>query len=262
LLTNNDTFSDRPREFEENIEMRNKKSLSTAGLLGVALAISSAPSADAVELLVSGNFETPGAGVGDIPGWNLQEFLTGVGGSANTAELTGGTDVQLFLRAFEGGGPLGPKQGNFNSDGMPAGIVDGSDFLIWQRNVGLTGSALPEQGDADDDLDVDGADLTRWKDNFGKTQHYSNARLYQTVPAIAGETYSFQGTSMFEDNYSGLATTLGNESPFGAIPSPTATTFRMEFLNAGGQVIGTPTSLDLRTEQTFPGVPIVHSRRW
>ena len=239
--------------------MRNKKSLSTAGLLGVALAISSAPSADAVELLVSGNFETPGAGVGDIPGWNLQEFLTGVGGSANTAELTGGTDVQLFLRAFEGGGPLGPKQGNFNSDGMPAGIVDGSDFLIWQRNVGLTGSALPEQGDADDDLDVDGADLTRWKDNFGKTQHYSNARLYQTVPAIAGETYSFQGTSMFEDNYSGLATTLGNESPFGAIPSPTATTFRMEFLNAGGQVIGTPTSLDLRTEQTFPGVPIVHS---
>lgn len=240
--------------------MRNSKSFAAAGLLGAALTFSGAPLASAVELLVSGDFETPGAGVGDIPGWSLQEFLTGVAGSANTAELTGGPDIQLFLRAFEGGGPLTPTQGNFNRDGMPAGTVDGADFLIWQRNFGLTGTALPEQGDADADLDVDGADLTRWKDNYGRAaQSYSNARLFQTVPAAAGETYTFQGTSMFEDNYSGFVTTLGNESPFGAIPSPTTTQFRMEFLDAGGAVIGTPATLDLRTEQTFPGFPIVHS---
>lgn len=239
--------------------MRKGRSYSAASLVFAALACTGAPAASGVELLVSGNFETPGAGVGDIPGWNLQEFLTGVAGSANSAELTSGTDIRLFLRAFEGGGPLTPTQGNFNSDGKPAGTVDGSDFLIWQRNSGLTGSALPEQGDADADMDVDGADLTRWKDNFGRTQHYSNARLFQTVPAVAGETYSFQGTSTFEENYSGFVTTLGNESPFGEIPSPTTTQFRMEFLNAGGTVIGTPTTLDLRTEQTISGVPIVHS---
>lgn len=239
--------------------MRNAKSLSVAAGLSAALAITCAPKANAVELLISGNFETPGAVAGDIPGWGLTEFLTGVAGSANTAELTGGSDVQLFLRAFEGGGPLGPTQGNFNNDGLPAGNVDGADFLIWQRNFGLTGTALPEQGDADGDMKVDGADLTRWKDNVGRTQHYGNARLFQTVPAAAGETYTFQGTSTFEDNYSGFVTTLGDESPFGQIPSPTTTQFRMEFLNSGGQVIGTPTTLDLRTEQTFPGFPIVHS---
>jgi hypothetical protein len=238
--------------------MRNVKSLSTAGLLSAALAIAGGSSASAVELLVSGNFETPGAGVGDIPGWNLEEFLTGSAAAANTANLTDGSDVQLFLRAFEGGGPLRPAQGNFNDDGLPAGTVDGADFLIWQRNFGLTGTALPSQGDADADMDVDGADLTRWKDNFGRTQNYSNARLTQTVPAVAGETYTFQGTSTFEDNYSGFVNTLGNESPFGQIPSPTTTAFRLEFLDAGGAIIGTPASLDLKTEQ-FPGFPIVHS---
>jgi hypothetical protein len=214
---------------------------------------------DAVELLISGNFETPGAGVGDVPGWNLEEFITGSAALVNSADLTGGTDVQLFLRAFEGGGPLRPAQGNFDDDSLPAGDVDGSDFLTWQRNLGLTGTALPSQGDADADMDVDGADLATWKANFGKDPAFTNARLSQMVPAAAGQTYSFQGTSTFEDNYSGFVTTLDPESPFGAIPSPTTSTFRMEFLDSGGNVIGTPASLNLRTEQTFPGFPVVHS---
>lgn len=214
----------------------------------------------AVELLISGDFEAPG-GVGDIPGWTLEEFITGSDDLVNSADITAGEDVRLFLRPFVAGGPLTTGQGNFDSDGTPAGDVDGTDFLTWQRNFGLTGSALPEQGDANADMNVDGVDYDIWQSNYGTSNAgtFTNARLAQVVPAAAGETYSFQGTSTFEDIYSGFATTLDAGSPNGAIPSPTVTQFRMEFLDSGGGVIGTPTVLDLRTEQTFPGFPIVHT---
>ncbi len=228
----------------------------TALALAIAATVG-ASRADAVELLVSGNFETPGAGVGDIPGWDLVEYFTGSSDVVNSAELTGDTDIQLFLRAFEGGGPLRPAQANFDDDNLPAGDVDGSDFLTWQQNVGAA-NPTPSQGDADGDMMVNGADLAILRANFGRTPRYVNAVLSQTVPAAAGQTYQFQGTSTFEDNYSGFVNTLDPESPFGAIPSPTTNTFKMEFLDAGGSVIGTA-SRDLRTEQTFPGFPVVHT---
>ncbi len=225
-----------------------------------ALAIVGVSQVNAVELLVSGDFETPGAGVGDIPGWTLEQFVTGSDEEITTATLTGGTDIQLWLLAFAGGSPLGPSQGNFNNDGLPAGNVDGRDFLIWQRNFGRT-DALPADGDATNDMVVNSDDLSIWQSNYGKSPAgvFTNAVLSQVVPAAAGETYSFQGTSTFEDNYSGFVTTLDAESPHGAIPSPTVTQFKMEFLNSSGNVIGAPTTFDLRTEQTFPGFPIVHT---
>lgn len=47
-------------------------------------------------------------------------------------------------------------------------FVDGTDFLIWQRGLGLT-NAAPGQGDADFDEDVDGNDLAIWRAQFGMT---------------------------------------------------------------------------------------------
>jgi hypothetical protein len=52
---------------------------------------------------------------------------------------------------------------DFNSDGM----VDGGDFLAWQRGYGH-GSA-PSQGNADGDQDVDQGDLSVWKAQFGQS---------------------------------------------------------------------------------------------
>jgi hypothetical protein len=205
-----------------------------------ALLIGITPQSQAVELLISGDFETPGGQTGEVPFWLLSETVTGSSASVDTAEITGPVaDTQLWVKGFSGGQGLGAAQGNFDGDGD----VDGRDFLVWQRGA------------------ASATDLAAWQENYGSTggANMTNARLIQTVPAIAGDTYSFQGTSTFEEFYSGFVTTLGNASPFAGQPSPTVTQFRMEFLNASNNVIGSPTLLDLRTEQTFPGFPVVHT---
>ena len=55
--------------------------------------------------------------------------------------------------------------GNADFDGN--GLVDGNDFLIWQRNFGLTGAATPMDGDANGDQNVDAADLGFWQTQYG-----------------------------------------------------------------------------------------------
>ncbi|MBA3485435.1 MAG: BNR-4 repeat-containing protein [Pirellulales bacterium] len=47
------------------------------------------------------------------------------------------------------------------------GDVDGADFLIWQRGVGLTGQTDFAGGDANHDGDSDGDDLEVWREQFG-----------------------------------------------------------------------------------------------
>jgi hypothetical protein len=54
---------------------------------------------------------------------------------------------------------------NFNGDTN----IDGADFLIWQRGVGLNAGATLGQGDADGNGAVNGGDLTIWKNQFGTT---------------------------------------------------------------------------------------------
>jgi hypothetical protein len=51
--------------------------------------------------------------------------------------------------------------GDFDFDG----IVDGADFLIWQRNFGMAGAGHSD-GDADYDGDVDSFDLDIWQSGF------------------------------------------------------------------------------------------------
>ncbi|MBA4105331.1 MAG: hypothetical protein C0485_06200 [Pirellula sp.] len=53
------------------------------------------------------------------------------------------------------------EDGDFNGDN----VVDGADFLIWQRGFGPTGTNLT--GDANGNGVVDGADLAIWKSQFG-----------------------------------------------------------------------------------------------
>lgn len=53
-----------------------------------------------------------------------------------------------------------------NADFDSNGIVDGRDFLIWQRGLGTPGALLAD-GDANNDGNVDGLDLGIWKNQYG-----------------------------------------------------------------------------------------------
>lgn len=58
--------------------------------------------------------------------------------------------------------------GSSGADFDSNGIVDGNDFLRWQRNFGISnGSATKAQGDANGDGNINAADLTIWKAQFG-----------------------------------------------------------------------------------------------
>ena len=76
--------------------------------------------------------------------------------SAGTG-LMGFDNVLLQTQA----GSVPSENADFNGDN----IVDGADFLIWQRGFG-SGNSLAT-GDANGDLAVTDADLTIWKDQFG-----------------------------------------------------------------------------------------------
>jgi hypothetical protein len=85
----------------------------------------------------------------------------------------------------------------------------------------------------------------------------SEAGISQTVPGMQGETYTFTGWSRFEPNYAGgLDTVDGN-------PSPTETTWNLDFLNSNGDVIGGATPFDVRADredQSF--LEIANDNQW
>lgn len=61
-----------------------------------------------------------------------------------------------------------PEDPDFNGNDL----IDAPDFLIWQRNAGLTGATQP-QGDANGDGNVDGLDLAIWELQYGTAQSVS-----------------------------------------------------------------------------------------
>jgi hypothetical protein len=217
-----------------------------AALTIAALSIATTRPAAAVELLESGNFEATTL----LLGWELDEFYSDGPEDVDSAEIVGFAPQtppnNLWLKAFAGGGPRGVAQGNFDMDGLPAGDVDGNDFLTWQRG----GSPTP----------VSAADLTTWRNNFGTVGgRGTNATLTQSVAATPNETYTFKGWSRWEANYSGFVETLDEGGPRGAVPSPTETTMELAFLDANGAVIGTPILRDLRDEPAeIPGTDVEH----
>jgi hypothetical protein len=55
--------------------------------------------------------------------------------------------------------------GDFNDDD----VVDGADFLAWQRNVGVTSNATLAMGDGTRDKKVNFRDLDVWKFQWGES---------------------------------------------------------------------------------------------
>lgn len=111
------------------------------------------------DLLKASSFGATGSGttqnVGTGKGFTLASEDVG---AFSVAVVPGGGGE--ILRATFLGATV-PNSADFNGDD----IVDGKDFLIWQRGFGAGGTSAT--GDANNDTLVNGADLTIWKSQFG-----------------------------------------------------------------------------------------------
>jgi hypothetical protein len=111
------------------------------------------------DLLKASSFGATGSGttqnVGTGKGFTLAPEDVG----AFSVAVVPGGGGQILRATFLGAAV--PDSADFNGDD----IVDGKDFLIWQRGFGAGGTATT--GDANNDTLVNGADLTIWKSQFG-----------------------------------------------------------------------------------------------
>lgn len=110
----------------------------------------------------------PGNAAPENPAFQMDIWVIDVNTGVTTSFLDLDDSVSLFNGdafgdkvAFFSLGSAPAEDADFNNDG----VVDGSDFLVWQRGFGSGNSNLT--GDADGDGVVDGDDLVIWKSQFG-----------------------------------------------------------------------------------------------
>ena len=58
-----------------------------------------------------------------------------------------------------------PLPGDYDRDG----VVDGADFLLWQRQLGMPATPAGSGADGDASGHVDADDLTHWQDRFSES---------------------------------------------------------------------------------------------
>ncbi len=114
--------------------------------------------------IAAGDFDESGAvNADDLLAWKGGYGRTidvaHANGDANGDLVVDGADFLLWQRDVGTGAAV---PGDF--DGMAG--VDAADLAIWQANFGLVNVASTQQGDADGDLDVDGTDFLLWQRHF------------------------------------------------------------------------------------------------
>ncbi|MEO0532175.1 MAG: dockerin type I domain-containing protein [Planctomycetota bacterium] len=160
--------------------------------------------------------------------------------------MTHSTKHLLSLALALGIGSLAVGQ-ELLSAGDFEGTIAGGEVPGWTLEEFRTGDPLADVnsaslvGFANSDFDLDPG-LGLWLRAFvgNPDDGTAEAILSQTVPGTPGETYTFSGEAEFEQNYAGGVATLDPLSSSGAVASPTESLFRLEFLDAGGAVIGAP----------------------
>jgi len=82
---------------------------------------------------------------------------------------------------------------DFNGDG----VIDGSDFLIWQRGFGISdGTAVPSNGDATGDGNVNADDLAVWESQFGTVPATVFATAVPEPGSVALMLFAFAAMSL------------------------------------------------------------------
>jgi fibronectin-binding autotransporter adhesin len=111
-----------------------------------------------------------------VAGLTIGGTTTGV-----TTQLSGGT---LTFRN-DVIPPVLVGNADFNGDTF----VDGADFLIWQRNLGVAAQSNNNRGDADANTIVEAADLQIWKDQWGiGSELFTVGAAFLETKGAAGST--------------------------------------------------------------------------
>ena len=122
----------------------------------------------------------------DPPIWDVRAV-----GFERLRDGNGDLAVRADMGAFEVQTPFVPSA-DFTGDG----VVDGADFLAWQRGFGLSGTALPINGDANGDLVVDGADLAFWCETFESPEEEDlDDAIAHSIAASSDGGYTADGES-------------------------------------------------------------------
>ncbi|MCA9260301.1 MAG: hypothetical protein KDA61_13915, partial [Planctomycetales bacterium] len=132
--------------------------------------------------------------------------------------------------------------------------VDAPDIPGWTVNEFASGTNIFVDSVVQNGFSPFSGDYVVWVRPFvggidPGPNNLTNAELSQVVPVTAGQSYTFSGYSRWESNYSGGVDLLDPVGPLGEVASPTQTVMEIEWLDGSGAAIGTPLSLDLRTEQ-------------
>ncbi|WP_428304152.1 matrixin family metalloprotease [Lacipirellula sp.] len=99
-------------------------------------------------------------------------------------------NVQLYQLQLSVASAIATQPGDFDGDG----VVDGDDFLVWQRAFGTSGTGLAADGN--NDGQVDALDLAIFKQHFGESLGNVIA-LTAAVPEPAAATLLFFAATMF-----------------------------------------------------------------
>ncbi|WP_428308111.1 family 16 glycosylhydrolase [Lacipirellula sp.] len=109
----------------------------------------------------------------------------GVTGAFDQLELPSVTGLAWNLVAAENSFTLkltAAISADFNLDG----VVDGADFLVWQRGASVASGGEPSDGDANGDGIVDGADLEVWRQQYGASGASADAAATVEIPEPSG----------------------------------------------------------------------------
>jgi len=143
----------------------------------------------------TGSLVTPATGTGNLLDVNpLLGPLAGNGGLTQThallpgsppldaADSLGPNDQRGLAAPVDlsgipnAAGGNGSDMGAYEAQSAPSAdfvdddIINGLDFLAWQRGFGTTGGAVRADGNSDDDGDVDGSDLAAWELTYGQVE--------------------------------------------------------------------------------------------